>query len=148
MKKQLLIFYVLCLGMLGNLWTNAQTESPAVEKTPGEQLIEFMLNPPQKYDMGGSTVNTFKSQPSYFRMKVDKDMLFYGFSTKDQSVANRSDLGKVDFYFSAWSRYQNEYWKVAGKSLTLWTNTGKTSEMNNPILQREKNMISKALGYI
>ena len=148
MKKQLLIFYVLCLGMLGNLWTNAQTESPAVEKTPGEQLIEFMLNPPQKYDMGGSTVNTFKSQPSYFRMKVDKDMLFYGFSTKDQSVANRSDLGKVDFYFSAWSRYQNEYWKVAGKSLTLWTNTGKTSEMNNPILQREKNMISQALGYI
>lgn len=148
MKKQLLIFGALCLGMVGSLWMNAQAESPAAEKTPGEQLIEFMLNPPQKYDMGGSTVNTFKSQPSYFRMKMDKDMLFYGFSTKDQSVSNRSDLGSVDSYFSAWSRYQNEYWKTIGKNLTLWTNTGKASEMNNPILQREKDMISQALDYI
>ncbi|MBO4715633.1 MAG: hypothetical protein J5672_05995, partial [Verrucomicrobia bacterium] len=89
MKKQLLIFGALCLVMLGGLWVSAQTESPAAEKTPGEQLIEFMLNPPQKYDMGGSTANTFRSQPTYFRMKVDKDMLFYGFSIKDQSVVNR-----------------------------------------------------------
>ncbi|MBQ7589370.1 MAG: hypothetical protein IJU47_01620 [Verrucomicrobia bacterium] len=148
MKKQFLIFSTLCLGMLGSFELYAQTESPAAEKTPGEQLIEFMLNPPQKYDMGGSTVNTFRSQPTYFRMKVDKDMLFYGFSTKDQSVANRSDLGKVDSYFSAWSRYQNEYWKTIGKNLTLWTNTGKASEMNNPILQKEKDMVSKALNYI
>ncbi len=148
MKKQFLIFGAFCLGMVGNFGLYAQAESPAAEKTPGEQLIEFMLNPPQKYDMGGSTANTFRSQPSYFRMKMDKDMLFYGFSTKDQSVANRSDLGSVDSYFSAWSRYQNEYWKTIGKNLTLWTNTGKASEMNNPILQGEKNMISKALAYI
>ena len=148
MKKQLLIFGAFCLGMLGSFELYAQAGSPAAEKTPGEQLIEFMLNPPQKYDMGGSTANTFRSQPSYFRMKMDKDMLFYGFSTKDQSVANRSDLGSVDSYFSAWSRYQNEYWKTIGKNLTLWTNTGKASEMNNPILQREKDMIFKTLGYI
>lgn len=148
MKKQLLILSALCLGMLGSLWVNAQAESPAAGKTPGEQLIEFMLNPPQKYDMGGSTANTFRSQPTYFRMKVDKDMLFYGTSVKDKSIADRSDLGQTDSYFSAWSRYQNEYWKVANKNLTLWTNTGKASEMNNPILQKEKDMVSKALNYI
>ena len=57
-------------------------------------------------------------------------------------------MGSVDSYFYAWSQYQNEYWKTIGKNLTLWTNTGKASEMNNLILQREKDMISQALDYI
>ena len=148
MKKQLLIFSAFCLGMLGSFGLYAQTGSPAAEKTPGEQLIEFMLNPPQKYDMGGERKDLWTHTPYYFRVKSDKDMLFHGEAIKDETIMNRSDLGKVDSYFSAWSRYQNEYWKVAGKSLTLWTNTGKASEMNNPILQREKNMISQALDYI
>lgn len=148
MKKQLLIFGTLCLGMLGSFELYAQTESPAAEKTPGEQLIEFMLNPPQKYDMGGERKDLWTHTPYYFRVKSDRDMLFHGEAIKDETIMNRSDLGSVDSYFSAWSRYQNEYWKTIGKNLTLWTNTGKASEMNNPILQREKDMISQALDYI
>ena len=148
MKKQLLIFGAFCLGMLGSLWVNAQAESPAAGKTPGEQLIKFMLNPPQKYDMGGERKDLWTHTPYYFRVKSDRDMLFHGESIKDETIMNRSDLGSVDSYFSAWSRYQNEYWKTIGKNLTLWTNTGKASEMNNPILQREKDMISQALDYI
>ena len=141
MKKYFLTFCTLALGMLTTLWVCAQSETTTSEKTeetPGEQLIEFVLNPPEKFDLAGMQVTYLRGTPetNYFRLKCDEDLLFNAIG--DEFIINNDSIGDLKHYGMVFSRYRDEYWNLNGNQLITWTNLHLKEEKGwNQILDLE-----------
>ena len=129
MKKQFLIFSTLCVGLLTILWVCAQTEN--TKKTPGEQLLEFMKDPPKKYDVGGS-VEYFlgKKRTNYFRILWDGDFsLFDGKGTNSEIIFSKG-LCDLEKYKSIFSKYNEYFYSLDSGTFMTWTNSEKQSLEN------------------
>lgn len=138
MKKYFLTLCTLGLGMLATLWVCAQSEtttSEKTEKTPGEQLLEFILNPPEKFDFAGMQVMYLRGTPetNYFRLKCDEGLLFNAIG--DEFIINNDSIDDLKHYGEVFSRYRDEYWDLKANQLTTWTNRHLKEEENNPIAE-------------
>ncbi|MBQ7589902.1 MAG: hypothetical protein IJU47_04365 [Verrucomicrobia bacterium] len=144
MKKQILAFGVFCLGLLTSLWVCAQSETTTAEKTektPGEQLLEFMMNPPEKYDVGGYVEYLLgEKRTNYFRMLRDGDFsLFEGDGTNSEIISSEGlcDLKKYNSIFSKCNEY---YYSLGAGTFTTWTNNEK-QPLENELLKQYRSKI-------
>lgn len=142
MKRYFLTFCTLALGMLTSLWVCAQSEitaSEKTEKTPGEQLIEFVLNPPEKFDFAGMQVTYFSARAitNYFRLKRDNTLLFNAIG--DEFIVNDNPICDLKHYGTLFSRYRDEYWDFKPNQLTTWTNhhLKEENKINQMIMLRD-----------
>ncbi|MBR4248719.1 MAG: hypothetical protein IKQ24_01040 [Verrucomicrobia bacterium] len=158
MKKYFLTLCTLGLGMLAALWVCAQSETTAsekTEKTPGEQLLEFMMNPPEKFDIGGIIIHASGFSPgieydktNYFRSRLDtEERVSSGFS-RNRDIIEREKTGDLSDYDSIAGQCEDSYWLYGGNQLTTWTNRGIASESNNDLLNQVNSFKTQAKNFI
>ena len=139
MKKQILTFGVFCLGLLTSLWVCAQSEN--TEKTPGDQLLEFMMNPPEKYDVGGYVEHLLgKKRTNYFRMLRDGDFSFFEGSGTNPEIISSEGLCDLEKYKSIFSKYNEYYYSLGAGTFTTWTNNEK-QPLENDLLKQYRSKI-------
>jgi len=123
-----------CVGLAQDTKESA-ADSPA--KTPGELLIDFMMNPPDKYDIGVARVKNDPRRDSttYFRIKRDGDFCLFSARSPHFSILNNETVGELELYDSILSKYADEYWKCGASSLTTWTNKHRSSVEGTPFMK-------------
>lgn len=136
-------FAYICLAQETN---DPAADSPA--KTPGEQLIDFMMNPPDKFDFGGMHVvyQNGTESTNYFRMKKDGKILFDAIG--ESPIISGSPLRVLKHYGFIWSRYGDEYWDLRGNQLTTWTNHHLIEEEKNPFSSLEQSSTENVINHI
>ncbi len=141
----LLVCCFACTGLAQDTNESA-VDSPA--KTPGEQLIDFMMNPPDKFDFGGMHVvyQNGTESTNYFRMKKDGEFLFDAIG--ESPIISGSPLGALKHYGFIWSRYGDEYWDLRGNQLTTWTNHHLIEEEKNPFSSLEQSSTGNVINHI
>ncbi len=159
MKRYFLTLCTLALGMLITLWVCAQSEtttSEKTEKTPGDQLLEFMMNPPKKFDIGGIMIHAPGLFPAgieydktnYFRSKLDtEERVSSGFS-HNRDIIEREKTGDLSDYDILIGQCGDSYWSYGGNQLTTWTNRGLASESNNNLLNQVNSSKAQAKDFV
>ena len=133
LKKYFLTFCTFALG-LSTLWVCAQSETTAsenTEKTPGEQLIEFLQNLPSKYEL--EVESRLGTNKTYYKIKRDDSNLFFGYSSDPLFFATNKTDKLSNFHITC--NNGNEYWWLNERDLTTWTNKGKKDELESVYVQ-------------
>lgn len=144
MKRYFLTFCTLALGILTALWVCAQPENTAAEnseKTPGDQFLEFMMNPPEKYDVGGYVEYLLgKKRTNYFRMLRDGDFSLFEGSGTNPEIISSEGLCDLKKYKSIFSKYNEYYYSLGAGTFTTWTNKSK-QPLENELLKQYRSKI-------
>lgn len=128
---------VCCFACMGSAQETNDPTAGSPAKTPAEQLIDFMMNPPNKYDIGVARVKNDSHQKftTYFRIKRDGDFCLFSARSPHFSILNNETVGELELYDSILSKYADEYWKCGASSLTTWTNERRSSVEGTPFMK-------------
>ena len=152
-----LMWMTLCVCVFAALAQEASSEenfhtAPPKKESPADQLIEFVINPPEKYDLGGMRITYWDSKegdaPEFFRIKKEGTNIFNSSGIDDPGIMSRPDVGALLSYHSIWGSYDQLRWCFIGNSLTTWTNQRPLLGTNDPFYLGEESSINASLALV